>query len=335
MSGAFVTDSAPVTDRRMTSTNHGALATEMDADSRDRSLAQRVSIVILTHNRADEAMHTLSRLLALPEQPALIVADNGSSDATVALIEASMPDIRVVRCPSNLGAAGRNRAVAWVTTDYVAFCDDDMWWEPRSLSRAVRVLDASPRVAVLSPRVLVGKSLELDETCICMRDSPLERRDLPGPSLTGYLAGACVFRTDVFRAVGGYEPRLFIGGEEELVALDVLASGSAIVYVDSMVVHHYPSRARDGRLRRRLLARNAAWVSWLRLPLRDACYATGRAFVLLWREGAFVSDALAMMRALPWALARRRVVPPFVLAMRRQVHDAEQRQQDVERRATR
>jgi len=58
-----------------------------------------------------------------------------------------------------------------------------------------------------------------------MRNSPLASRDLAGPPLTGYIAGACVFRTDVFRAVGGYEPRLFTGGEEELVALDLLASG--------------------------------------------------------------------------------------------------------------
>jgi GT2 family glycosyltransferase len=199
--------------------------------------------------------------------------------------------------------------------------------------RAVRVLDASPRVAVLSDGVPVGKSLQLDETCVRMRNSPLESRDLRGPSLTGYLAGAYAFRTDVFRAVGGYEPRLFIAGEEELVALDVLTWGGAIVYVDSMVVHHHPSRARDSRLRRRLLARNAAWISYLRLPLRDACCAAGRAFALLWREGAFARDVLAVMRARVGADPSR-VVRPSVLAMCRRVHDAEQRRKDVDRRVT-
>jgi GT2 family glycosyltransferase len=305
-----------------------------DANFPDRSIPHRISVVVLTHDRAEEVLHTLSRLLALPEQPEVIVADNASSDRTVALIEAGCPSVRVVHCLSNLGAAGRNRAVARVTTDYVAFCDDDMWWEPGSLAQAVRVLDASPRVAVLAARVLVGKALVLDETCVRMHNSPLESRDLPGPALTGYLAGACVFRTDVFRAVGGYEPRLFIGGEEELMALDVLASGGAIVYIDSMVVHHHPSPARDSRLRRRLLARNAAWISWLRLPLHEACCASGRAFALLWREGAFARDVLAMMRALPWALFRRRVVPPSVLAMRRKVRDAEQRQREAGGRTT-
>jgi hypothetical protein len=54
--------------------------------------------------------------------------------------------------------------------------------------------------------------------CLRMSASPLPREGLPGPALVGYMAGACVFRASVFREVGGYEPRLFIGGEEELVA---------------------------------------------------------------------------------------------------------------------
>jgi GT2 family glycosyltransferase len=308
---------------------------QMNTLNPEDRVAHRISIVVLTHNRAAELMRSLSRLLALPERPDVIVVDNGSSDGTAALVKARTPGVRVVQCPSNFGAAGRNQAVACVSTDYVAFCDDDMWWEAGSLERAVRVLDASPRVAVLSARVLVGESMELDETCVRMRNSPLQSGDLPGPPLVGYIAGACVFRTEVFRAVGGYDARLFIGGEEELVALDVLAAGWAIVYMESAVVHHHPSPARDSRLRRRLLARNAAWTSWLRLPWRDACSATGLAFAHLWREGSFAHDALAMIGALPWALARRRVVPTTVLAMRRRVHESEQRQREVERRAAR
>lgn len=93
----------------------------------------------------------------------MIVADNASSDDTVALIEAGLPGVRVVQCQSNLGAAGRNQAVACISTDYAAFRDDDMWWAAGPRAFAVRLLDASPRVAVLSARVLVGESLELDE----------------------------------------------------------------------------------------------------------------------------------------------------------------------------
>jgi GT2 family glycosyltransferase len=283
----------------------------------------RISIVVLTHNRAGELLDTLDRLLALPENPAIIVADNGSTDATVALVEAGYPSVRVVECHGNLGAAGRNRAVEHVETDYVAFCDDDTWWAPGSLEHAVRLLDAWPRVGVLNARVAVGPENATDPTCLLMRASPLGRVGLPGPALIGYMAGACVFRTALFREVGGYAPRLFIGGEEQLVSLDVLASGHAIVYCEQLTLHHHPSPARDSALRRRMIARNAAWVAWLRLPVSEALQATLRALQVFAREGTLLRDAIELLSGFTWALRRRRVVPPSILAMRDRVRAAE------------
>lgn len=290
-----------------------------------KPLAERISIVVLTHNRADELIATLGRLLALPGNPPIFVADNASGDNTIARVKTLYPSVRVVECHENLGAAGRNHATACVGTDYVAFCDDDTWWEPGSLERAVQLLDAWPNVGVLSARVVVGEEQALDPTCATMRASPLGSTGLPGPALIGYMAGACVFRTSLFREVGGYEARLFIGGEEELIALDVLAAGQAIVYCDSLTVHHHPSTARDSRLRRRTLARNAAWIAWLRLPWPQACCATLRALDVLMREGTFARDSIALLRGLAWTLPRRQVVPSHVLRLRERVHAAERR----------
>ncbi|WP_345815161.1 glycosyltransferase [Paraburkholderia sp. PREW-6R] len=282
-------------------------------------LARRISVVVLTHNRADELIATLEHLVALPENPTIFVADNASDDKTVALVKALFPMVCIIECGGNIGAAGRNHAAACVGTDYVAFCDDDTWWEPGSLERAVQLLDAWPNVGVLSARVVVGEDEVTDPTCLAMRASPLGSDGLPGPALVGYMAGACVFRTALFRDVGGYEPRLFVGGEEELVALDVLAAEHAIVYCDQLTVHHRPSAKRDAGLRRRTLARNAAWVAWLRLPWQEACLATLRAFSLLAREGHFLQDSVALVRGLSWTLLQRRVVPQHVLALRKRV----------------
>src|SRR5260370_39842337 len=87
-----------------------------------------------------------------------------------------------------------------------------MWWNPGSLSRAVELLEQAPRVGVLSARVLVDEAGETDATCRLMARSPLDATGLPGPSLVGYMAGSCVFRTSLYRQIGGYEPRFFIGG---------------------------------------------------------------------------------------------------------------------------
>jgi GT2 family glycosyltransferase len=283
----------------------------------------RISVIVLTHNRVHEVARTVERLLALPEKPPVIVADNGSHDSTASVLRQRFPAIRIVECGCNLGAAGRNRAAMLATTDYLAFSDDDTHWQPGSLAEAVRMLDAAPHVAVLSGKVLVGEAGEIDATCARMSASPLAGDGLPGPALVGYMAGACVFRTEVFREVGGYEPRLFIGGEEELVALDVLDAGHAIVYCDSIVTTHTPSRFRDAPLRRRMLARNAALVAWLRLPCLEALAATWQAFALLAREGGVRRNALAWLREIRWAMRRRRVVDGHVIRLRRDVRRAE------------
>ena len=286
----------------------------------------RITVVVLTCNRRNEVLRTVQQLQSLPERPAVIVADNGSTDGTAAALAARFPRVRVVRADTNLGAAGRNRAAQLATTEFVAFSDDDTEWQPGSLAHAVALLERWPRVAVLSARVVVGDARAPDRACAAMQASPLDRRDLPGPSLVGYMAGACVFRAAMFRALGGYEPRLFIGGEEELVALDVLDAGHAIVYCDAMTVLHRPSAQRDGGLRRRLLARNAALVAWLRLPWREVAGATLNACAAAAREGHPCADFGTLARGIGWALRRRRVVGARVVEMRRTVRAAALRQ---------
>lgn len=273
---------------------------------------RRIAIVVLTYNRAAELRRTLESLLTLPVPPTIVVVDNGSSDGTAAMMQDCFPLIRYLRQQDNLGAAARNAGVQAIDTPYVAFCDDDTWWAPGALEQAVMLLDRHPEVAVLCARVLVGEDECEDPTCAAMAASPLPGDNLPGPALLGFLAGASVMRRHAFLKAGGYEPRLFIGGEEGLLALDFAARGWKMAYVPSLVVHHYPSSLRDGTLRKRHLARNALWISWLRLPWPPAMRQTvrilrdARADGFMW---AVLCDAL---RGLPWVMRRRHAVPPSV-----------------------
>src|SRR5262249_15786903 len=159
----------------------------------------------------------------LPEQPPLIVVDNASTPGLLAPIRRGFPGATWLRCPCNQGAAGRNAGVACARTRYVAFCDDDTWWAPGSLQRAAHLLDASSNVVAVSARVLVGDAQHEAAPCMRMAASPLRSSGLPGPALLGFMAGACVMRTAAYRAVGGYERRLFLGAEEWLMALDFAA----------------------------------------------------------------------------------------------------------------
>src|SRR3954468_17280416 len=107
----------------------------------------RVAVVVITHNRKAEVISALARLRDLPERPAVVVVDNGSADGTADAIRTEHPRARLIARTENLGALGRNVGVAEVDTPFVAFCDDDTWWEPGSLRRAADVFEAHPEVA--------------------------------------------------------------------------------------------------------------------------------------------------------------------------------------------
>jgi GT2 family glycosyltransferase len=235
----------------------------------------RISVVIATRDRRDSLDRTLLCLRALPESPRVVVVDNNSSDGTVRHVREAHPEVRLIALDSNMGAAARNHGVQQAGTPYVAFCDDDSWWGPGSLGRAADLLDGYPRAALLAARVLVGPEARLDPTCEAMALSPLPpRADLPGPSILGFLACGAVLRRTAFLEVGGFEARFGVGGEEELLAIDLAAAGWGLAYCDDLISHHHPTASGPRTGRCRVQYRNALWSAWLRRSLPSALRRT-------------------------------------------------------------
>jgi GT2 family glycosyltransferase len=277
----------------------------------------QVSVVILTYNRAHELRRTLEKMRALPEQPKLIVVDNASTDDTCAIVQKEFPEVELIRRPENTGAAARNHGVRAARTPYVAFCDDDSWWAPGALSQAAAVLDANPVVAAVCAKILLGPQEKVDPVCDSMAASPLPQAQLPGPSLLGFVACAVVFRRQAYLDAGGYEAKFFVGGEEELLALDLLVKDWRIVYLDDLIVHHHPSSFRDNGGRQRIVIRNALWVAWMRLPFAVALNHSVRILGMAHRRKVLLPALLSAVRELPWVMRMRRVLPADVLALYR------------------
>jgi GT2 family glycosyltransferase len=291
----------------------------------------RIGVVVITWQRRDEALACVQRLLDLPERPPVVLVDNGSTDGTADAVRARFPGVAVVALRENRGAVGRNVGVERLGTPYVAFCDDDTWWEPGSLARAVEALDAHPALAVLNARIVVEPSGVDDPIVTELRHSPVPGPDwLPGPALGSFLAGASVVRRSAFVEVGGFSERLWLGGEEELLATDLLSAGWELCYLDDLVVHHRASRLRDASLRRRVGIRNTLWFTWLRRPAGAALRRTWFLARTVPRDGTSALAAWDAVRGLPWLLAQRRPRPAPVEA-RLSALDAEQRRSTARR----
>jgi GT2 family glycosyltransferase len=275
----------------------------------------RVGAVVITWNRREEALTAVGRLLALPERPHVVLVDNGSSDGTARAVARTYPEVDVVALTENLGAVGRNVGVERLNTPYVAFADDDTWWEPGSLSRAADAFDAHPRLAVVTARILAEPGAREDPIVAELRDSPVRGPSwLPGPALGSFLAGASVLRREAFLECGGFDRRLWLGGEEELLAVDLATAGWELCYLEDLTVHHRASPNRDAHARRRVGLRNTLWFTWLRRPLRAALRRTARLARTVPHDRVSLLAALDALRGLPWVLTRRRPVPERVEA---------------------
>ncbi|MFF5076925.1 glycosyltransferase family 2 protein [Actinoplanes sp. NPDC000266] len=276
----------------------------MSLDTNELSVeTEDVTVVVATRNRADRLRETMPRHLART-----ILVDNASDQELPAL-----PGVDVVRLGENRGAAARNVGVERARTRYVAFADDDSYWTPGSLARAVRIMDDHPRVALLAARVLVGPEGRLDPVSAAMAASALGRGSA-GPSILGFLACSVIVRRDAFLAAGGFEPRLFVYGEEALLAMDLAAAGYELSYAPELTVRHLPQPAgRDNGARARRETRNRVLTALLRRPPA----VVGRALLTAVRESPRgMTDALS---DLPWALNHRRPLPPEVEAALRKL----------------
>jgi GT2 family glycosyltransferase len=243
----------------------------------------------------------------------MIVVDNASADGSAEAVARRHPEIELIRAAENLGAVARNVAVRRVHTPYVAFCDDDTRWQAGALTRAAELLDAYPGLGSVTGRCLVEPDLTEDPITPEMRDSPVPGPEwLPGPALLGVMAGLSMFRVAAFREVGGFAERMWLGGEEELLALDLAARGWWMCWADDVVVHHAPSRLRDPRRRRQLGIRNTLWTLWLRRPVRSALRRTVAVLRSAPADRATLAAVLAALRGAPWVLRQRAVVPPQV-----------------------
>jgi GT2 family glycosyltransferase len=264
----------------------------------------------------------LAHLHDADEAAEIVVVDNDSHDDSAEWVRRLYPDVHLVELDENRGAAGRTVGVERTSAEFVAFADDDSWWGPGSLGLAEALFSASPTLGLVQARILVGPEETLDPTCELMARGQPAAPHVPfgtGAPVTGFIACGAVVRRSAYLSVGGFEPRFGVGGEEELLAIDLLDSGWTMEYFHDVVAHHWPSDVRDSSTRNSRVATNALLTSWLRRPVGHGIRMTA-AYALdgLLRGSADRRSAIgSVLRATRWISRRRRRVAPEVEALLR------------------
>ena len=270
-----------------------------------------VGVVMATRDRSADVLATLRRLEALPEQPPVVVVDNASSDGTAEQVAEAFPAVRVERLPANLGAAARSVGAALLDTPLVAFSDDDSWWAPGALALAGRRFAEDEGLGLLAATVLVGREERPDPVTEAMVHSPLAAGRPPGRGVPvlGFLACGAIVRRRAFLDAGGFEHRYGVGGEEELLALDLVRTGWRVEHHPDVVAHHHPSGGgRDPEGRRRRQVRNALLTALLRQRWPDVARRTA-ALAVGTPPRTFAGGLHDLGPDAGWALSCRRPLP--------------------------
>lgn len=120
----------------------------------------KVSIVILNWNGRKYLEQFIPSVLSTSyENYEVIVADNGSTDDSVAFLTTSYPGIRVIRFSENYGfAKGYNEALKQVETGYYILLNSDVEVEPGWLQPMIQLLEGDQAIAACQPKILSYKN---------------------------------------------------------------------------------------------------------------------------------------------------------------------------------
>ena len=117
----------------------------------------KTAIVILNWN----GRHMLERFLPsvvqhCPENAEVGIADNGSTDDSLAFLATNYPNLRAIALDSNYGfAEGYNRAIAQIEADYYVLLNDDVEVTPHWVEPIVEMMEQDATIAMAQPKMLM------------------------------------------------------------------------------------------------------------------------------------------------------------------------------------
>ena len=219
---------------------------------------KRTAVVILNWNGRQHLEQFLPSVVAhTPQQVRIIVADNGSTDNSVAFIAQHYPAIEIIRLEQNYGfAEGYNRALEQVDAEFFILLNSDVevtagWVEP-----LVATLTNNRSVAAVAPKLrsygnrdhfeyagAAGGYIDILGYPFCRGRilSTLEQdKGQYDTAQEVFWASGAAFccRADVFRMLGGFDADFFAHMEEIDLCWRMQLQGYKIMVEPHSTVYH-------------------------------------------------------------------------------------------------
>ncbi len=219
----------------------------------------KCSVIILNWNGAEMLRQYLPSVIAHTTLPdvEIIVADNGSTDNSVAMLRSEFPTVRIIVLDRNYGfAEGYNRTIEQVASDYVVLLNSDVevtegWLEPM-----LAYMDANTDVASVQPKIRSYANRRYFEHAgaaggyvnalgypYCRGRVLWKVEEDKGQYDTtvdvDWTSGACMcVRTNVYKELGGLDASFFAHMEEIDLCWRMRNAGWRLVCLPQCTVYH-------------------------------------------------------------------------------------------------
>lgn len=220
---------------------------------------KKVAIVILNWNGAKLMEEFLPSVIAYSpiERTEVVVADNGSTDNSIALLQEKFPSVRIIRLDKNYGfAEGYNQALKQLDNEYTVLLNSDVEVTPGWLDAPLAALEADATIAAAQPKIRAQRNKEYFEYagaaggymdiygypyCRGRMFHVVEKDEAQYDTSADILwaTGACLFiRTAVYKEVGGLDAGFFAHQEEIDMCWRLRSRGYRLVCTPQSVVYH-------------------------------------------------------------------------------------------------
>ena len=217
----------------------------------------KIAIVILNWNGKKLLEAFLPSVMQHSPEASIYVADNASTDDSVAFVQAHFPSITVIQNHGNLGfAGGYNEALQNVDADIYALVNSDIEVTPNWLQPIIEKFQNEPKTAIIQPKILDYKNKEYFEYagaaggfidqygypfCRGRIFETIEKdtHQYDDETEIFWASGACFFiRKEVFQELHGFDADFFAHQEEIDLCWRAFNLGHQIKYTSKSVVYH-------------------------------------------------------------------------------------------------
>ena len=219
----------------------------------------KVAVVILNWNGSALMERFLPSVVRCsPKDEAdVVVADNGSTDDSLAMLAEKFPTVRIIRFDRNYGfAEGYNQALKQIENPYCVLLNSDVEVTPGWLDAPLRLLENDPSLVAVQPKIIAERQRDTFEyagACGGFMDKygyPFCRGRIMGVVEKDngqydtvipvfWVTGAALFiRQKDYRDAGGLDGRFFAHMEEIDLCWRLRARGRMLVCVPQSTVYH-------------------------------------------------------------------------------------------------